>query len=96
MNGSKDFDVLIQISGSVRAFNLFQSECKQIVKLLDITKFAKESDEYFRLRAIAMCDTMSRKVNYCDLENLAVAQIASQLDDIVVVHCSRLLAMYTP
>ena len=42
-----------------------------------------------------MCDTMSRKMNYCDLEDLAVAQIVSQLDDSVEVHCSRLLALYT-
>ena len=27
--GSKDFDVLIKITGSVLAFNLLQSECKQ-------------------------------------------------------------------
>ena len=38
---------------------------------------------------------MSRKMNYCDLEDLAVAQIVSQLDDSVEVHCSRLLALYT-
>ena len=29
--GSKDFDVLIKITGSVLAFNLLQSECKQII-----------------------------------------------------------------
>ena len=93
--GSKDFDVLIKISGSVLAFNLLQSECKQIMKLLEIVKYAKESDEDFRLRAIVMCDTMSRKMDYCDLEGLAVAQIVSQLDDSVEVHGSRLLALYT-
>ena len=93
--GSKDFDVLITISGSVLAFNLLQSECKAIMKLLDISKFATESDEDFRLRAIVMRDTMSRKTNYCDLEDLAVAQIVSQLDDSVEVHCSRLSALYT-
>ena len=93
--GSKDFDVLIKITGSVLAFNLLQSECKQIMKLLDTTKYAKESDEDFRLRAIEMCDTMTRKMDYCDLEDLAVAQIISQLDDSVEVHCSRLLALYT-
>ena len=93
--GSKDFDVLIKITGSVLAFNLLQSECKQIMKLLETTKYAKESDEDFRLRAIVMCDTMSRKMDYCDLEDLAVAQIISQLDDSVEVHCSRLLALYT-
>ena len=93
--GSNDFDALIQISGSVLAFNLPQSECKAIMKLLDISKYANESDEDFRLRAIVMCDTMSRKMNYCDLEDLAVAQIVSQLDDSVEVHCSRLLALYT-
>ena len=38
---------------------------------------------------------MSRKMNYCDLEDLAVAQIVSQLDESVEVHCSRLLALYT-
>ena len=93
--GSKDFDVLIKISGPVLAFNLLQSECKSIMKLPGINKNANESDEDFRLRAIVMCDTMSRKMNYCDLEDLAVAQIASQLDDSVEVHCSRLLALYT-
>ena len=67
--GSKDFDVLIKISFAVLAFNLLQSECKQIMKLLDIFKFAKESDGDFRLRSIVMCDTMSRKTNYCDLED---------------------------
>ena len=93
--GSKDFDVLIKITGAVLAFNLLQSECKQIMKLLDTTKYAKESNEDFRLRAIEMCDTMTRKMDYCDLEDLAVAQIISQLDDSVEVHCSRLLALYT-
>ena len=73
--GSKDFDVLIKITGAVLAFNLLQSECKQIMKLLDTTKYAKESNEDFRLRAIEMCDTMTRKMDYCDLEDLAVAQI---------------------
>ena len=48
----------------------------------------------FRLRAIVMCDTMSRKMDSCDLEDLAVAQIVSQLDDSVEVLCSRLLALY--
>ena len=91
--GSKDFDVLIKISGSVFAFNLLQSEYKQIMKLLDIVKYAKESDEDFRLRAIIMCDTMSGKMDHCDLEDLAVAQIVSQLGDSVEVHCSRLLAL---
>ena len=43
--GSVDFDVLIKLSGSVLAFNLLQSDCKQIMKLLDIVKFAKESDK---------------------------------------------------
>ena len=65
------------------------------MKLLDVNKFATESDEYFGLGAIVMCDTMSRKMNYCDLEDLAVAQIVSQLDDSVEVHCLRLLALYT-
>ena len=65
------------------------------MKLLDTTKYAKESNEDFRLRAIEMCDTMTRKMDYCDLEDLAVAQIISQLDDSVEVHCSRLLALYT-
>ena len=77
------------------AFDLLQSECKQIMKLLETTKYAKESDEDFRLRAIVMCDTMSRKMDYCDLEDLAVAHTASQLDDSVEVHCSRLLALHT-
>ena len=45
--GSKDFDVLIKITGSVLTFNLLQSECKQIMKLLETTKYAKESDEDF-------------------------------------------------
>ena len=90
--GSKDFDVLIMISGAVLAFNLLQSECKCTMKLLDISKHANESDEDFRLEAIVMCDAMSRKMNYCDLEDLAVAQIVSQLDDSVEVHRSRLLA----
>ena len=93
--GSKDFDVPIMISGAVLAFNLLQSECKSIMKLLDVSKHANESDEDFRLRAIVMCDTMSRKMNYCDLEDLAVAQIVSQLDDSVELHCSRPLALYT-
>jgi hypothetical protein len=93
--GSKDFDVLIKISGSVLAFNLLQSECKQIMKLRDIVKYSNESDEGLRLRAIVMCDTMSTKMDYCDLEDLTVAQIVSQLDDSVEVHCSRLLALYT-
>ena len=93
--GSKDFDVLIMTSGAVLAFNRLQSECKSIMKLLDINKYANESDEDFRLRAIVMCDTMSRKMNYCDLEDLAVAQIVSQLDARVELHCSRLLALYT-
>ena len=60
-----------------------------------LIKYAKQSDEDFRLRAIVMCDTMSRKMDSCDLEDLAVAQIVSQLDDSVKVHCSRLLAFYT-
>ena len=65
------------------------------MKLLDIVKYAKESDEDFRHRAIVTCDTTSRKMDYCDLEDLAVAQIVSQLDDSVEVHCSRMLALYT-
>ena len=92
---SKDFDALIMISGAVLAFNLLQSECKSIMKLLDINKYVNESDEDFRLSAIVMCDTVSRKMNYCDLEDRAVAQIVSQLDDSVEVHCSGLLALYT-
>ena len=93
--GSKDFDVLIKITGSMLAFDLLQSECKQIMKLLETTKYAKESDEDFGLKAIVMCDTMSRKMDYCDLEDLAVAQVVSQLGDSAEVHCSRLLALYT-
>ena len=34
-------------------------------------------------------------MNYCDLEDLVVAQIVSQLGDSVEVHCSRLLTLYT-
>ena len=84
--GSKDFDVLIQIAGYVLAFNLLQSECKQIMKLLDIVRYANNYNEDFRPRAIVMCHTMSRKMDYCDLEDLTVAQIVSQLDDSVEVH----------
>ena len=59
------------------------------MKLLEIVKYAKESDEDSRLRAIVVCDTRSRKMDYCDLEILPVAQIVSQMDDSVKVHCSR-------
>ena len=34
-------------------------------------------------------------VDYCDLEDLVVAQILSHLDDSVDIHCSRPLAPYT-
>ena len=39
--GSNDFDVLIKISGSVRAFNLPQRECEAIMTLLDVNKKQK-------------------------------------------------------
>ena len=58
------------------AFNLLQSECKQIMKLLEIVKYAKESDEDFRLRAIVMCGTMSCKMDYCDLEGTPTVDVA--------------------
>ena len=40
--GSSDFDVLIMISGAVLSFNLLESECKSIMKFLDIIKYANE------------------------------------------------------
>ena len=65
------------------------------MKRLEIVKYAKKSDEGSRLGAIVVCDIVSRKMDYCDLKDLAVAQILSQLDDSVEVHCSRLLTLYT-
>ena len=65
------------------------------MKRLEIVKYAKKSDEGSRLGAIVVCDIVSRKMDYCDLNDLAVAQILSQLDDSVEVHCSRLSALYT-